>query len=34
MSQSEEYVRQIDAESRRLQQLRYQVQTTIQGERH
>ena len=32
IQQSEEYVRQIDAEIERLQQLRDQVQTTIQGE--
>lgn len=32
IQQSEEYVRQIEAEIERLQQLRDQVQTTIQGE--
>ncbi len=32
MQQSEEYVRQIEAEIERLQQLRDQVQATIQGE--
>ena len=32
IQQSEEYVRQIEAEIERLQQLRDQVHTTIQGE--
>ncbi len=32
IQQSEEYVRQIESEIKRLQQLRDQVQTTIQGE--
>lgn len=32
IQQSEEYVRQIEAEIERLQQLRDQVQATIQGE--
>ena len=32
IQQSEEYVRQIESEIERLQQLRDQVQTTIQGE--